>query len=210
MIIAVLGDIHGNFSALEKVIDDMAAQKVDKVIILGDIIFWGQEPLLCYKKIQEIEPIVWIRGNTDDWFNEIDEKFKPLNRMESKIFDEFDRIKPCFDDEIISHIKNLPIHQAIWIEGKHILCVHGSDRRNNEPVGIMMPQEELKDLFERLNYDILLCAHTHRSYIASDTGKIIINVGSVGLSINKGVAEYALLRIEADRIGYEIRSISID
>jgi putative phosphoesterase len=188
----------------------MVALKVDKIMILGDIVFWGQEPLLCYKRIRELDPIVWIQGNTDDWFNEINEEFKPTDAKESKIFEEFKRIKTFFDDEIINHIKNLPDQQAIRIEGKHILCVHGSDRMKNEPVGIMMPQEELKKLFERINYEILLCAHTHKSYIASDIGKTIINVGSVGLSINKGRAEYALLRIEAGSIGYEIRSISID
>ncbi len=41
MNIGIIGDVHGNYNALKLVIDDMEMSKIDSVIVLGDIIFWG-------------------------------------------------------------------------------------------------------------------------------------------------------------------------
>ena len=39
--LAVLADIHGNLTALQAVMDDMAQFDVDQVVVAGDSINWG-------------------------------------------------------------------------------------------------------------------------------------------------------------------------
>jgi len=161
MNIGIIGDIHGNHNALKLVIDDMKKNKIDSVIVLGDIIFSGNEPQKCFDTIKELKPIVWIKGNTDDWFNEIDENFQPKNEMEDKIHKEFIKVNKGISMDVSQTMKMLKEKEEIEIGGKKILCVHGSDRKINEPIGIMTPQNDMYELINRLKHDILLCSHTH-------------------------------------------------
>lgn len=89
MKVGILGDIHGNYHSFSKVIEDMILNDVNKVIFLGDLVIWGNEPQRCYEILRDMKPIVWIKGNTDNWFNEIDESFIPSNDRERKIYDEY-------------------------------------------------------------------------------------------------------------------------
>jgi predicted phosphodiesterase len=41
---AVLSDIHGNLEALDAVLADAAAQNVEKIAVLGDVIDYGPDP----------------------------------------------------------------------------------------------------------------------------------------------------------------------
>lgn len=209
MKVGIIGDVHGNYNALKSVIVDMKENNIDSVIVLGDIIFSGNEPQKCFDAIQDLKPIVWIKGNTDDWFNEIDEKFQPKNELEDKIYKEFIEINNKISMNVSKTIKKLNEKQEIIIEDKKILCVHGSDRKINEPVGIMMPQKDIYELINRLEYDILLCAHTHSPYIAAFEGKLVMNVGSVGLPNDEPRASYGILKFDRNNFEYSIRRIKI-
>jgi len=210
MNIGIIGDVHGNYNALKSVIDDMKENSIDSVIVLGDIIFSGDEPQKCFDAIRKLEPIVWIKGNTDDWFNEIDEKFRPKNELEDRVYKEFIKVNKKVSMDVGETIKILKEKEEIRIEGKKILCVHGSDRKINEPVGIMMPQKDLYELINRLEYDILLCAHTHSPYIVAFEEKLIMNVGSVGLPSDEPRASYGILKFDINNFEYSIRRIKIN
>jgi predicted phosphodiesterase len=47
MLIAVLSDIHGNRQAFEAVLSDVAAEDVDELWCLGDLVGYGAEPDAC-------------------------------------------------------------------------------------------------------------------------------------------------------------------
>ncbi len=179
MKVGIIGDVHGNYDALKLVIDDMRKNKIDSIIVLGDIIFMGNEPQKCFDTIKELKPIVWIKGNTDDWFNEVDENFKPKDEKEDRLYKEYIRVNRIISSDLRATMKVLKEKEVIEIEGKKILCVHGSDRNINEPIGIMTSRKDLEELINRLEYDILLCAHTHLPYTVAYASKLIMNVGRV-------------------------------
>jgi putative phosphoesterase len=210
MNIGIIGDVHGNYDALKSVIDDMKENSIDSVIVLGDIIFGGNEPQKCFDAIKTLNPLVWIKGNTDDWFNEIDEKFQPQNERENSIYKEFIETNKKISSDVSNTIKRLNGKSEIELEGKKILCVHGTDRKINEPIGIMTPQKDIYELINRLKSDILLCAHTHSPYIVAFEGKLIMNVGSVGLPNDESRASYGILRFDRDTLEYSIRRIKIN
>src|SRR4051812_25927517 len=66
MRIGLIADIHGNYFALESVLQELIQEAVDQVVCLGDVGSLGPEPH---------EVIEWLRtigcptvlGNTDDW-----------------------------------------------------------------------------------------------------------------------------------------------
>jgi len=210
MNIGILGDVHGNYVALKSVIDDMKAIGINSYIVLGDIIFSGKESQKCFDAIQELEPLVWIKGNTDDWFNQIDDNFQPQNELESKVYKEFIEVNKRISIDVSNKILALKEKEEVVIEGKRILCVHGSDRKINEAIGIMTPQNDIYELINRLEQDILLCAHTHSPYVVAYNSKLLMNVGSVGLPNDEPRAAYGVLKFDGDNLEYSIRRININ
>ena len=62
--IAVISDIHGNMTALNAVLDDMAPFKVDQVVVAGDVVNWGPHNAQVLDRIiRESWPV--IRGNQE-------------------------------------------------------------------------------------------------------------------------------------------------
>lgn len=207
MKIAVLGDIHGNFDALEAVLKDMKSAQTDALIVLGDILFYGDEPQRCVDVISHLNPLAWIRGNTDNWLIEIGNNFSPQSVKEERILNEYKRVLPLISAEAREKVMSLNVKQEVSVWEKRLLCVHGSDRKANEGIGIMTSEEELQALAERLNADLLLCGHTHIPFSASIGGKVIINVGSVGLPADSTLSCWCMLRFEGDNFGYELRRV---
>ena len=70
MKIAVISDVHGNKSALDKVLDDIKQKKADKIYCLGDIAMGGYDPNYTIDKLFELkkemnDDFEIIQGNTD-------------------------------------------------------------------------------------------------------------------------------------------------
>lgn len=201
MKIAVISDIHANVEAFKTVIDHMKQQEIEKVFFLGDLVMNGPCPEEVLTMINDLNPIVWVKGNTDSWFEEIGSDFKPTNEREEYIYSLYQYANERLNNEEIRILLSKPEKQLIEIEGVRILCVHGSHNSISEPVGIMTPLENIEQLVTEVDADILLCGHTHMPYYASFKGKKIINVGAVSLSLDgETKASYEILEIDQKNI----------
>lgn len=65
MKIALFGDIHANWEALETVLADAAEQGCDSHVCLGDVVGYNADPVKCLEKIQELGCPV-VKGNHDE------------------------------------------------------------------------------------------------------------------------------------------------
>ena len=64
--VALISDIHGNFAALEAVLDDIAGQDVEAVYCLGDVVGYGPQPIECMRLVFKTCPRdKIIMGNHD-------------------------------------------------------------------------------------------------------------------------------------------------
>lgn len=61
---AIISDIHGNFEALQTVLDHIAGQSVEQVCCLGDIIGYGPNPCDCLDLVRK-KAEVCLLGNHD-------------------------------------------------------------------------------------------------------------------------------------------------
>ena len=77
-----MSDIHANAVAFEAVLIDMKSIMPDMIIFLGDLLFNGPSPKETYDLLKDVQPTVWIRGNTDDWLNEIVTGWEPSLEIE--------------------------------------------------------------------------------------------------------------------------------
>jgi predicted phosphodiesterase len=60
--IALLSDVHANLEALEAVLRDLEAQKVDRLVVLGDSVNYGPDPRACLERLTA-EADVLLVGN---------------------------------------------------------------------------------------------------------------------------------------------------
>ena len=61
---AILGDIHGNLTALETVLRHIRLEGVDRILSVGDVVGYGAAPAECIQIVREIDAVV-VKGNHD-------------------------------------------------------------------------------------------------------------------------------------------------
>lgn len=206
--VAVISDIHANTTAFQAVLDDMESQRIDKIIFLGDLVANGPRPKESLEMMKKLKPLVWIKGNTDNWFKEIDSDFIPATEKEERLYSLYKYAKKILTKADIDLLLSKPDTELIEIDDVKVLCVHGSNRYNNEPIGYMRKSEELEAIVNEIEADILVCGHTHLPYYLSLNGKRIINVGSVSLSMDgEPKASYGIIDINKGDLSYENRKV---
>ena len=64
MRVAILSDIHGNLEALESVLIAIHREVADQLVVLGDVVGYGPDPVACIYRIREAEGLC-VLGNHD-------------------------------------------------------------------------------------------------------------------------------------------------
>ena len=213
MKIAVISDIHGNFQALDSVLDDMRKNHAEQVFCLGDLAMAGPQPRLIIDLISKKSDWVVIQGNTDkmiaDFSPEIMENVKksfPImaNALAADVY--------LLEDEMKQYLKNLPAQKEVEVEGVKVLLVHGSPRRNNEDILPDLPIKKVEEMIEGTNADIIFCGHTHIPCGYQTSRKqTIVNVGSVGRPFTEDPkACYVLAEFQNGGFSIEHRFVDYD
>jgi putative phosphoesterase len=177
MRIAVLADIHGNFAALEAVVDDLERSRPDLVVNLGDCL---SGPLRARETADFLMTKEWltVRGNHDRYLIETGfDGLAPSDRaaaeqLEGRHF-AWLRSLPfsarVADDVALFHATPTADDEYLT-ECPHL---HGHELRSDEQVRESLAGVEAK---------LILCGHSHvpRVMELSD-GRCVFNPGSVGL-----------------------------
>lgn len=68
MLTALISDIHANREALTAVLQHVRAAGADRIVVLGDIVGYGADPLYCLDTVRELaaEGARVIKGNHDE------------------------------------------------------------------------------------------------------------------------------------------------
>lgn len=182
MKVAVLSDIHGNFQALESVVEDLKSNNCEKVLCLGDLAMAGPQPRMVIDYVRSQDNWEVIQGNTD----------KLISDFSPKIFEDVKKGFPVManaladdvlfiEDDKKEYLRNLPPQKEIVIDGVKVLLVHGSPRRNNEDILPNMPLKDIEDMLINTNADLIFCGHTHvPAGYQTNSKQSVVNVGSVG------------------------------
>lgn len=180
--IAIFSDVHSNFHALTKVLEDIENQGIKDLFCLGDLVGYGPHPNEVIELIRS-RNIPTIMGNYDEGigFEKGDcgcaytswEEIKNGNVSIEWTTQNTSRENKKF-------LKGLLDKIDLEIEGKKLLLVHGSPRRINEYLYENRPEKSIKRIVESIDIDVLGCGHTHIPYHRKINGIHVVNPGSVG------------------------------
>lgn len=182
MKVAVLSDIHGNFQALESVMEDVKANNCEQVFCLGDLAMAGPQPRMVIDYVRKQNNWTVIQGNTDKMISD----FSP--EILQNVKNNFPVMANALADDVIfieedkkDYLRNLPAQKELTLEGVKVLLVHGSPRRNNEDILPDMPLKVIEEMLEGTDADLIFCGHTHiPAGYQTNKKQTVVNVGSAG------------------------------
>ena len=211
MKMAFISDIHGNAIALDAVLKDIEKQGMDKIYVLGDICYRGPEPKRSLDLVRSLHTEV-IKGNADEWVvrgvreGEVADKVLELMNLERQWIVE--QLEPSD----IDYLENLPAQLNLTIEDVGISAFHATP---TSLFDIVLPNGDDNQietsLMQAQNAQVFVYAHIHKPYIRYLNGKVIINIGSVGLPFDGlAKASYGLVEVEDGHIKTSIRRVNYD
>lgn len=213
--LAAISDIHGNFLALNTVLDHMTAKyPILQLYCVGDIVGYGPQPSECIDKVLKVCKAM-VKGNHDEAVGkeEIPKDFNLLayNACEWHI--------NHLSSEEKRLLYQLPTMISVEYQGKNITLVHGGPEYPLEQYIYPNQTNELIPFMELCSIDIFLMGHTHVPYVRKeilDNGRelLIINSGSVGQPRdNDPRASYAVIDVKnmeakIERVPYNIKNVA--
>lgn len=178
MRIAAIYDIHGNLGALEAVLTDIEREKVDLVLVGGDLA-WGPFPRETINLLRRLENATFIRGNADrevaqrlgreDGLDEVtaDVNRWAADRLSGDQMDWLARLQPMFVGEVD--------------EIGDVHFCHGSPRSDEEVITPLTTGSRLRSALVGVKELTVVCGHTHMQFRREEGNHHIVNAGSVGM-----------------------------
>jgi len=211
MRIAFISDIHGNAIALEAVLHDMKHKGIDKIYVLGDLCYRGPEPKRSLALIRSLNTEV-IKGNADEWVVRGVREGEVPEKAIAMMNNEREWTVSKLDQTDMEYLKTLPTHVSCTIDGIKISGFHAT------PVSlfdVILPHADDVELTSRLmgstDAHIYIYAHIHKPYIRYVNGKVIMNIGSVGLPFD-GIAKasYGIVEVDNNNFRTSIERVIFD
>jgi predicted phosphodiesterase len=205
MRVAVISDVHANYRALEAVLEEIDAERVDAVWCLGDTVGYGPRPNECCDVVSSRSSYSLV-GNHD---------LVVLGELSISDFNNDAAVAAIWTSEILTRESRAflePLQPAGDVAGVDLF--HASAR---DPVWeYVLTEEAARGTFELTDASLILVGHSHVALALSDKGDRVIggvapagsefqlegrwllNPGSVGQP-RDGDARAAWLLLDLDR-----------
>ena len=201
----VLSVIHGNLEALRAV---LAAEVVDEVLCLGDLVDYGPRPAEVLDLVRRHARLA-VRGNHDTAVAlGVPCRSAPAFRALSEASREL--TVPMLTEHDRSYLAELPVRATLEVDGLRLEMLHAAP---DDPLYHYLPATDVagwRRALRGLPADLVLVGHTHLPAVLEIEGKLLVNPGSVGLPRDGDPrASYAVLsdgRAELKRVGYDVEA----
>lgn len=191
--VAALYDIHGNLPALEAVLDEVAAARVDAIVVGGDVLP-GPMPKECLDRLFDLElPTHFIHGNGESAAiqllrgqipEKVPEAFRPAVQWSAE----------QLPDEYRKAIAEWPLTVRLDNDslGEVLFC-HATARNDTELITRLSPDARIREVFAGVESKVVVCGHTHMQFDRTVDSLRVVNAGSVGMPFGEPGAHWLVL-----------------
>jgi predicted phosphodiesterase len=210
MLLLCISDVHGHLDALRAVLATAERRAFHKLLVAGDLVFPGPEPLESWRRLTSAGAIM-VQGLTDRALATIDPSaLRPRSEHERERVERMRAARGALGDLILERLRRLPTHQRLPLEdGGELLLVHGSPTDPAEPMTHDMSDEELGALLGDDPADLVVCGASHVPFDRVVSGVRIVNVGSVGEAPGAAPRVAHAAWIESTPRGLFVESIAV-
>jgi predicted phosphodiesterase len=213
--IAALSDIHGNATALEAVLADVARQKPDALMVAGDLVLNGPEPALVVDVLRNLPDALIIAGNTDIAVTDFDYAAAfpwMTDGVPDTIVDAAEWAHDALGDERLDWLRRLPSERRWRTDDDTLVLVcHASPGSQTSGFDQHLDPSVTIELVARTDARVIVCGHTHLPEVRDLGWKMIVNDGSAGYVFDGDPsASWALIDIADGDVQAEIRRTTFD
>ncbi len=214
--IAVLSDVHGNLLALEAVRAALKKEQPDGVMICGDLVLNGPDPVGVVDAIRELESegALVVAGNTDIAVADFDyaAAFPSLmDGVPESIRSAAEWAHDELGQERIDWLRRLPSERRLRVGEMLLLATHASPGSQTEGFDGALDPNVTIERAARTDARVICCGHTHLPEVRDLGWKLIVNAGSAGYVFDgEPTASWALVDVDAGQVGGEIRRAEFD
>ncbi|MEZ4249170.1 MAG: metallophosphoesterase family protein [Polyangiales bacterium] len=195
--IAFLSDVHGNLEALEAVLTALPAHDVGLVVVAGDLLLGGVQPLEVWRRLQGPE-ILLVRGLSDTALVSVDDAALE-GAGPSEAAERFRQTRAGLGDLVMEQLRRLPLSRRIpLVDGSEVVVVHGSPLDPTVAIDLGVDDEELAHLLDDDPADFVVCGAAHVPFLRRVDQTVVVGLGSVGEAPEGRVAHFAILRPRMD------------
>jgi predicted phosphodiesterase len=169
--VAVVSDIHGNLPALDAVLVEVEAERVDAVVCAGDVL-GGPFSADVFDRLRSVDARV-VRGNADRFVVEgTDEQGQDWPAERARL-----------GDERVAAVATWPLTLELDLDGLGRTLFFHAVPAADEPVFTRItPDDDVAELIGDVDANLCVCGHTHVQFDRRlATGLRVVNAGSVGL-----------------------------
>jgi predicted phosphodiesterase len=195
--------------ALEAVLDEVRRERVDEVVVGGDVLP-GPMPREALAALLSLDcPVHFIRGNGDrevlaqfrgtvtPWFEHAREEWRVPVRWTAQ----------QLSGEEADLIAKWPLTVTLEVAslGRVLFC-HGTPRDDNEGFTRLTPEAPLLPIMQAAGADLVVCGHTHMQFDRMVGSIRVINAGSLGMPFGEPGADWLLLgpAVELRHTNYDL------
>jgi predicted phosphodiesterase len=215
--IAALSDIHGNATALEAVLADIALEKPDAVLVAGDLVLNGPEPGLVVDVLRRMadDGALVIAGNTDVAVADFDYAAAfpwMTDGVPDAIVDAAEWAHDELGAERVDWLRRLPAERRWRTDDDTLVLVcHGSPGSQTAGFDQGLEGSVTIERVARTDARVIVCGHTHLPEVRDLGWKVIVNDGSAGYVFDGDpTASWALIDIADGEVKAEIRRTAFD
>lgn len=233
---AIISDVHGNFPALTKVVEDARANNVDRFIFIGDYIFdlpFSNEVLQFISRMEHADVIlgnkeVFLKALSEEdqsgWvFDQMGAVFQTYRELTRESFVYIASLK---EEAFVSTESGRVIYASHYLKGMpsgiKTNCsssrLHEVMRQNSfsrqqylDEIAAQLNRNDYQTLFQSIEADVILFGHDHLQYHGYCGGKLIVNPGSCGQPLDfDRRAAYTIIEETSSGFCVEDRRVEYD
>jgi predicted phosphodiesterase len=176
-----LSDIQGNMAALRAVMATAERRSFQRLLVAGDIVFPGPEPLETWRRLTAAGAIM-VQGMTDRALVTLDPSgIEAKTEREVEMLERMRQVRKELGDVVLERIRRLPTSVRLPLEdGGELVLVHGSPQDPTEALSFDLDDDELLALLGDDPADVVICGMSHVPFDRTVGDVRFVNVGSVG------------------------------
>lgn len=195
MKIAVISDIHGNYDALEAVLNKAKQKGVEHLLVLGDLVGYYYHPDKILHALSEWSYDL-IKGNHEYILEDLMNNASIGESIRLKYGRGHQEAIDKFTEEQLQFLKNLPETKTVKLDKTSFLMCHGSPWSNDFYIYPDAEQETLLKC-DSTSHDFVLIGHSHYQFAVKNKSSMLVNPGSVGQSRQQGgMADWCIINTE--------------
>ena len=215
--IAALSDVHGNDTALETVLADVAREKPDHIVVAGDLVLNGPEPAAAVDALRDAAGTgaSVIAGNTDVAVADFDYAAAfpwMTDGVPDAIAAAAEWAHDALGDERVEWLRALPSERRLRTDDDTLVLVcHASPGSQTAGLDQNLDPSVTIERLARTDARVIICGHTHLPEVRDLGFKVIVNAGSAGYVFDGDpTASWALIEIDEGEVRAEIRRTEFD